>query len=108
MFDIDFKPTFMAEVAVRIPSGASHLEQIFMATFEALDIPELEAFDLATPAGAQAFCERVFVGASDLVSGGKPIGFSAEVRDTIIGKSWARSALVDAYLAGLRKAAAGN
>lgn len=109
MLDIDFKPTFTRLVTVSIPSGASSVEQSFTATFQALDVPEFNSFDLTTVEGISKFLERVFVGADDVVDGGgNPVAFTAELRRRLIALPWARPALVTAYIRGFGQAAEGN
>jgi hypothetical protein len=108
MFDIDLKPTFTRRVKVTIPSGATTVEQSFLATFEALDVPEIEAFNIESSEGSKAFLERAFIGADELALGGKPIEFTPDVRDQLIAKPWARRGLVRAYLDGFKEASTGN
>lgn len=109
MLDIDFKPVFTRTVTVNIPSGASIIEQNFSASFEALDVPEFNGFDLSTPEGTKAFLERVLVDCDDIVDkGGNPVAFTAAMRDRLIAKTWARQGLIKAYLNGFQKEAEGN
>jgi hypothetical protein len=108
MFDIDQTPTFLELVTVRVPNGLGSIEQSFTGLFAALDVPELDTFDLSKPDDTKRFCERVWIGAIELVSGKDPVEFDAGIRDRLIAKAWVRTALVDAYVAGLKRAAAGN
>lgn len=109
MLDIDFRPTFSRPVTVLIPSGTGTIEQSFSATFEALDIPEFNGFDLGTEAGAKKFLERVFVGAEDVLDKTRdPVAWTIALRDRLIGLPWARKGLVRSYLSGFREDGQGN
>lgn len=108
MFDVDQKPTFIETVTVKVPNGLSFLEQTFQGLFEAIDLPELEGFDLSKPDDTRRFCERVLVGGNELFSGKKPIEFGDKVKASLIAKSWVRTGIVDAYVAGVQRAARGN
>lgn len=107
-FDIDLKPSFTTAVTALVPSGASHLEQTFSATFQALDLDAAGAFDLSTAAGTTAFLETVLLSADELVDGGRPVSYSPELRRRLLALPWARQALIEAYSRGVRKAAQGN
>lgn len=106
MFNIQAVPTFCEIVKVVDPNGEI---SDFLATFEAIDIPTLEGFNLTNGKGAQALVERVLRRADDVVaSDGEPIPSSADLLARLNSLAWVRAGILRAYFAGIERAAAGN
>jgi hypothetical protein len=108
MFNIDTRPTFTRLVKVKVPAGTGFEEQSFTASFKALDIEETKAFDFTTGAGTTEFLRDVILSFGDVVSDAGPVEYSAELRDQVIAKQWARVPLLQAYWEGLNGEAEGN
>lgn len=106
MFNIDDKPTFTATAEVTAPDGSN---SDFSVTFEALDIPEFEGFELGTADGAKAFLVRTVRSVDDIVDNqGEPVPDGEPLRAKLYALPWVRPAMIRAYLTAINKAAVGN
>lgn len=109
MFNVLENPTFTRPVKVQVPKGDSVEEQVFKATFNALDEAELEGLSMATADETKDFLRRAVLSMDDLAGeDGKPIPYSDEIREAVIAKPYARIALMGAYHLGMNGLLPGN
>lgn len=109
MLKIDPNPRFTRTVTAMVPVDGGHEKQEFKATFKALTVTELAAFDLYTEDGTTTFLKTVVVGLGDIVGADeKPAPYSDDLRDTVIAMPWSRAGLVEEYFKGIGKARSGN
>lgn len=111
MFKVSADPRFTHEVKVMVPVDGGHTQQTFRATFRALPIDELTGDDdPGDPNGSNAaLLKRVIVDLNDLLGDDdKPLTYSDELRDRLIGVPYVRVALMSTYIAAITKARAGN
>jgi len=109
MFNIDARPTFTRTVEVQVPSGDGFEKQTFIATFAALETDEIDAFDLFTNAGTDAFLRSVVVSLDDIAGNdGALIPYSEELLDRMLKKQCVRIGLYRSYAVSISGEAAGN
>ncbi len=110
MFKVNDRPKFTTEISVKVPDGEGHRTETFKATFAVLPEPELpDAHELGTQDGQRIFLQKVLVGLDDVVSDDdRPLEFTLEVRDAVIGRLDARSALIRGYFDKFTSLASGN
>ena len=96
MFKFDTRPTFTADVDVKLPDGST---EDFKATFIALPIDTFNSFDIGTPEGAEAFLVEAFKDADDIVGEAEtPVRFTDGLKADLINSLPVRKALIRAYL----------
>ncbi len=109
MFKVLENPTFTRPVKVQVPKGDGVEEQVFKATFNALDEAELDGLSMADTDETKEFLRRAVLTMDDLAGeDGKPIPYSEEIRETVISKPYARIALMGAYHIGMNGMLPGN
>ncbi len=101
-FKIVATPEFTHAVPVMVPVDGGHREETLRARFRV--VPDEEA-----DVDVKAFLQKAFIGVEDLVDdSGKPVVWSDELRDRLIGIPFVRSALARAYMAAITKERLGN
>jgi hypothetical protein len=109
MFKVSREPTFTHVVSVQVPIDGGHREESFKATYRVLDTKTTNDFDLETEHGSRRFLEAAIVKLDDLIDEtDRPLSYSNEVRDQLLGQPHVRAALARAYFAAIGKAKAGN
>lgn len=108
MYNIDLAPTFIRTVNVNVPEGRGVRAEKFDATFRALELPELEQFNMGTKDGQSGFLRAAIVSLDGIAGKDGPIAHSAELVERVIGRHWDRNALLGAYWEGVNGAAEGN
>lgn len=109
MFNIAKERIFKRAVKISAPDGDGVSEETLQATYRALDEKAEKEFDLATVDGTKEFLRAAIVRLDDVVgSEGEPLPYSAELRDLVLGASYARIALVRTYFFELAGAREGN
>lgn len=107
MFKVVTKPTFTHPVTVMVPSDGGHSQQKFKATFAVEDVDELS--HIQDEGGQKAVLQRVITNMSDLIGDDdKPLPYSDQLRDQLIGVPYVRIALFKTYIDAVTKAAVGN
>lgn len=107
MFILSENPRFTHAVKVMTPVDGGHKVEEFKATFLVVDVHSLG--DTNSLDGQTELLQRVVVGLEDIVDDAKkPIPFSDEFRDRLIGIPYIRAGLVQTYLAAVIKSAVGN
>lgn len=108
MYRHDPNPSFWETVKARKPGDGGETES-FRARYRALTTDEFAVHDLGTEQGAREFLVDVLQDIDQVeAADGKPLTFTAEVRDSLIRTPHVRTALVKAYLTAFREALAGN
>lgn len=109
MFNVLENPTFTRPVKVQVPKGDGVEEQVFKATFNALEEAEVDGLSMADTDGTKDFLRRALVSMDDLAGeDGNPIPYSEEIREAVISKPYARIALMGAYHIGMNGLLPGN
>lgn len=100
---------FKAQINVEFPD-ADGAEMTFTAHFVALGVDELQSYKLDTVESQTAYLLAVFVGWDGIIEDTdgpeKPLQFTPENRDMLIGDLFIRRALQDTYrdtMAGLKR-----
>lgn len=107
MFKITTNPTFTHSVHVMVPVDGGHKEQTFKATFAVMDVEELER--VQDEEGQRGVLRKVIKGFDELIGDDdKPVPFSDDLREQLIGVPFVRIALFQTYLKAISKAKAGN
>ena len=108
MFDIDENPEFTHPVTVKTPVDGGYREDTFKARFKALDEEDLQNYG-NTIEGHKEMLRAVVTDLFDIVGDDKkPIPFTADLLEKLIGKTNARLALIKAYSGALNGARLGN
>ena len=109
MFNIAERPEFTHEVKIAVPADKGYREESMRVRFRAIPDEEADAFRLDDPDGMKAFLREIIVHIDDLVGGdGKPIAWSEDVRELVLGMPWVRMALMRAYTVAVVNARLGN
>lgn len=109
MFKVNTRPTFTRTVTVHVPHGEGFVEETFKATFCLLDSEDSAPERFTDEDGQRLFLEQAIVSLEDIADeDGKVIPYDTAVRDAVIRRLDARSALTRAYYAALGEAQAGN
>lgn len=110
MFVLTENPTFSHPVKVLIPVDGGHKEQSFTAEFRVIPAEEAAKFDLNKGEDSRAFLQRAIVKFGDDIVGpdDKPVPYSDELRDRLIGVPYVRSALARTYFAAIGGQKLGN
>lgn len=105
MLKIDHAPTFEAKVE---PPRFNGKDRSFSAEFAVLRLSEMNAYDLGTGEGTEAFLRRAIVDVGDVEDNdGEPVSV-ADALPVLLDDPTIRIALVRAYFAGLAGAREGN
>lgn len=109
MFKINETPTFTHPVKIQVPADEGHREDTIRVSFKALADDELAMFNTATLGGQKDLLRTVIVSLRDIVDeDDKEIEFSPALLEQLLGKSWARMALLQTYSRALVQTAKGN
>lgn len=109
MFNIAERPEFTHEVKIAVPADNGYREDSMRVRFRAIPDEEADAFRLDDPDGMKGFLREIIVHIDDLVGGdGKPIAWSEDVRELVLGMPWVRMALMRAYTMAVVNARLGN
>ncbi len=109
MFRIVENPEFTHTVPVAVPADGGHREETMRVRYRVIGDDLAESFDLQDPTGVKEFLRAVIVRIDDLVGGdGKPLEWSTELREVVLGLPYARLALLRGYLSAVVKARLGN
>lgn len=109
MFKIDDNPTFTHTVKAMVPIDGGHEEQSFKVTYGLIPPEEFAALNLNSREDSDAFLNRIVQRLDDIVGADdKPLPYSNKVRDAVLRRPWARSAIVRGYFEAVGKAASGN
>lgn len=109
MFNVAKERIFKRAVKINVPDGDGVSEETLQATYRALDEEAEKKFDLATVDGTKEFLRTAIVRLDDVVGqDGETLTYSAELRDLVLGASYARVALVRTYFVELVGAREGN
>jgi hypothetical protein len=107
MFVLSENPRFTHAVKVMTPVDGGHKVEEFKATFTVIDVNDIG--DTSSLPGQTELLRRVVVGLEDIVDDAKkPVPYSDEFRDRLIGIPYIRAGLVQTYLAAVIKSAVGN
>lgn len=109
MFKLVENPTFCRDVTVLVPADGGHRKETCKAVFTAVSVSEAKGYDFGTEDGTRTFLERVIVSLSDIADEhGSPLSYSPDLRDRVLDRSYARTALMKSYLEGIRQELVGN
>ncbi|WP_337846252.1 hypothetical protein [Sphingomonas sp.] len=109
MFKLETDPTFTHTVTAMVPIDGGYEKQSFKVTYGVIDYEEFEKLDLNTRADSDTFLKRIVRRLDDIAGAdGEPLPYSDQVRDGVLKRSWARSAIVRGYFEAIGKAATGN
>lgn len=109
MFHIADSPTFVHQVKVRVPVDGGHIDETLSATFKVVPVEALDACDLGTREGTDAFLTAAVERLDDLVDAdGAPLPWSDALRDRVLALPYVRTALVAAYVEAVTGARLGN
>ena len=109
MFNIVHDFTFEATVTLNVTVQGESENPSFKAVFKALDDETIDGFDQNTIEGQKVFLRAATESLSDLVGkDDKPIPFSEELLEDLIGRAYVRGPMMVAYGLGLTKARLGN
>lgn len=109
MFKIIDRPEFTHTVPVMVPSDGGHREESLKTRYRVLSNDQAESFQLNTTEGLMGFLKETIVSLDDLVdAAGKPVAYSLDVRDQVLGLPYARLALLRGYMTAVTKARVGN
>lgn len=109
MFKFDADPTFTHTVKAMVPVDGGHEVQSFKVTYGVIDPEEFEKLDLNTREDSDAFLKRIVRRLDDIAGAdGNPLPYSDQLRDGVLKRPWARSAIVRGYFEAIGKAATGN
>lgn len=109
MFNIDARPEFTHPVTVLEPADAGHSEQTFQARFRVVDEDEAREINAVNTDGVKDFLRAAIVSLDDIVGkDGKPIAYSAELRDRMLALPYVRLALMRTYTDAITKFRVGN
>lgn len=109
MFKLSKKPEFTHDVAVNVPVDGGHEEQSVKARYRVISDDEAATFDAGTTEGLTKFLKRVVVRIDDVVDdAGKPITWSEELFEQLLGLAYVRLGLWQGYLKGIVGAHLGN
>jgi hypothetical protein len=108
MFTIQDDPQFTHTVKVQVPVDGGFKAQEFKATFRVVPPEETDRHDLHTTEGSTAFLRRVIVSLDDIGADGQILPYSDELRDRVLARPYARTALATTYFKAIAGARAGN
>jgi hypothetical protein len=109
VFKVLEKPTFTRPVKVQVPKGDGVEEQVFNATFAALDENEMDGLSMANTDGTKDFLRRAVLSMDDLADeSGEAIPYTDEIREAVLARPDARIALMAAYHNGMMGLLPGN
>ncbi len=109
MFDVTKNPTFTHEVPVTVPGDGGFADQSIKTTYRVLTDDEIKKHDPNTHEGQKGLLKAAIVKMDDLQDKDeKPVKFNTQVRDLILGLSYARTALLAGYTNGMVPGQVGN
>lgn len=98
MFNITQTPQFTRTVKIQTPEGDGVRTDDFQATFRWLPSDDLQEFDTSTTDGIKDLLRTILVHCGDLLGDDdQPLKWSETVRETLLGWSNARTALLLAF-----------
>jgi len=109
MFKIVENPEFTHVVPVPVPTDGGHREETMRVRYRVIGDDLADSFDLQDPNGVKDFLRAVIVRIDDLVGGdNKPLEWSADLRELVLGLPYARLALLRGYMTAVIKTRLGN
>ncbi|TMV09818.1 hypothetical protein FGK63_01745 [Ruegeria sediminis] len=109
MLKITETPVFTHVVKIPVPADEGHRDEQIRATFLALPDDELAEFNLSTLSGQKDLLRKVTKGLRDIVGDDDvELPFTPELLEQLIGRSWARGAMINAYCFAIAAARRGN
>lgn len=107
MFVLTDQPRFTHDVEVPTPVDGGFKTETFKATFNVIDVDDMT--DVLSLDGQKALLQRVVVGLEDILDGNKkPVPYSDEFRDRLIGIPFIRKALINTYMTAVVNGPVGN
>lgn len=107
MFVLTDQPRFTHDVEVNTPVDGGFKKETFKATYAVIDVEEIG--DTHSLEGQKSLLQRVVVGLEDILDGNKkPVPYSDEFRDRLIGIPFIRKALLNTYLEAVINGPVGN
>ena len=109
MLKISSNPTFQRTITAKVPVDGGYREDSFKVTFKMLSTDEINKFDLASEAGTRQLLTAVIENLDDIAGeNDKPLPYSDDLRDKVLGLPYLRTALVTEYFKSISGATEGN
>ncbi len=109
MFNVVNAPTFTRKVPISVPSGDGYVDQSLKVTFKVLSDQDRDARDLSVTENVKDFLREIILHLDDLADDeGKPVPYSPEVLEQVLGFGYVRIALLSIYTTAQIKAVTGN